>query len=92
MKNYDDIWEGYKNGDPSLPIHAKVGDKVWYSGDAFSGVEFIVVTERKYVEINTFWNKLYFDNENAARKKNWEVHADYGYWQGKMAGDPRCAW
>ena len=39
-----------------------------------------------YEEVNTFWNRLFFDNEEDAKRKNFEARSDYGAW---LAGERR---
>ena len=85
MKDYEQLIHQYKNGDPSLVVHAKIGAMVWNCGNAFESISLVKVTERNYAEVNAFWDVLYYDDKEAARKKNWEAHAEYGAWQQEIA-------
>ena len=72
--------------------HVKTGDKVWWSGDMIDYPKMIIVGPsyhseewrnggRKnghcYEEVNSFWNRLYFDNQKAAELKNWNYRAGF---------------
>ena len=74
--------------------HVKVGDEVWYCGDECDWPHIIKVGESRtakrppfampsehcYEAVNTFWNSLYFDKIENAKRKNFELRAGYGTW------------
>ena len=68
--------------------HAKTGDKVWYSGDIVDCTEQIIVGPSRhsgysrhcYEAVNTFWNKVYFDNKEDALKSRHAYCAGYTDW------------
>ena len=78
--------------------HVKVGYEVWYCGDECDWPHIVKVGESRtakrppfamssehcYEAVNTFWNRLYFNNEEDAKRKNFEARADYGAW---LAGE-----
>lgn len=65
--------------------HVKTGDKVWYAGDMIDDTKMIVVgpsyhseewrrthkydKDHCYEEVNSLWNKLYFNNREDAEHK-----------------------
>lgn len=78
---FDDIYGAFEE-------HVKTGDTVWYSGDIVDPVEKIVVgPSRKsgysshcYEAVNSFWNKVYFDNQEAAIRHRQAYCAGYTDW------------
>lgn len=68
--------------------HVKSGDEVWYSGDIVDPVEKIIVGPSRnngyhrhcYEAVNAFWNKVYFDNREAAERCRHVYCAGYTDW------------
>lgn len=102
MIDYEDLLRRYRLNDESLPVHAKVGDEIWYCGDIIENPHKVIVSKeyihekhifgKKYVEYayaNAFWNKLYFADLDHAERRNREAHSDYGAYQAMAAGSIR---
>ena len=85
---YDKIYGEFKE-------HVKTGDIVWRSGDIVSPTEKIIVGPSRnseewrksnhkgmdsYEAVNSFWNKLYFNNYEDADKVRRAYCAGYTDW------------
>ena len=72
--------------------YVKTGDKVWYSGDMIDYPKIIIVgpsyhskewrnglykNGHCYEEVNSFWNRLYYDNQKSAEYKNYQYRAGF---------------
>lgn len=61
--------------DNVIPI--PIGEIVYRSGGVFDPDEEVMVTKENQKEITMFWNALYFETLNDAKRKSWIAKSEY---------------